>query len=122
MMSIIHVTNGDHAAETLREALKLAERDERVIALKDDLAVGQLQGRRRRAGIRAALFWRHVLTREVRLQAELGQQEALLRELVRDDGQIVIWHGQSASDQLALRRVAYHAAQRAAATERSQAL
>ncbi len=42
-MSIIHVTNGDHAADTLREALKLAERDERVIALKDDLAVGPLK-------------------------------------------------------------------------------
>ena len=27
---------------------------------------------------------------------------------MRDDAQIVIWHGQSASDQLALRRVAYH--------------
>src|SRR5471032_20204 len=44
LMSTIHVTNGDHAAEILREALQTAARDERVIPLKDDLAVGQLRG------------------------------------------------------------------------------
>ena len=107
-MSIIHVTNGDHAADTLREALKLAERDERVIALKDDLAVGPLKNVDDAPDTRIA-FWRHVLTRDsIDFEAEFGQQEALLRSLVRDDAQIVIWHGQSASDQLALRRVAYH--------------
>jgi len=32
-MSTIHVTNGDHAADTLREALHLADQNDRVVAL-----------------------------------------------------------------------------------------
>ncbi len=107
-MSIIHVTNGDHAADTLREALKLAGRDERVVALKDDLAVGPLKGVDDAPDTRAT-FWRHVLTRDgIDFESEFEQQEAQLQSLVRNDAQIVVWHGQSASDQLALRRVAYH--------------
>ena len=35
-------------------------------------------------------------------------QDALVDSLVRDEAQVVIWHGQSAADQLTLRRVAYH--------------
>lgn len=103
----IHVTNGDHAAEILREALQLGARDERVIALKDDLAVGQLRGIDDNSEARA-LFWQHVLN-EAKFDfiAKLKEQDALLRELVQESGQVVVWHGQSAADQLTLRRVAY---------------
>lgn len=107
-MSIIHVTNGDHAADTLREALKLAGRDERVVALKDDLAIGPIRNVDDAPDTRAA-FWRHVLARDgIDFEAEFEQQETQLQGLVRNEAQIVVWHGQSASDQLALRRVAYH--------------
>ncbi len=106
-MSIFHVTNGDIAAESLREALRLAERDERVVPLKDDLAVGQLRGIDDNSENRA-LFWQHVLS-EAKFDfiAKLKEQDALLHEIVGDSGQVVVWHGQSAADQLTLRRVAY---------------
>ncbi|SAL42994.1 hypothetical protein AWB69_04338 [Caballeronia udeis] len=106
-MSTIHVTNGDHAAEILREALQTAARDERVIPLKDDLAVGQLRGIDDNPETRA-LFWQQVLIEhKFDFISKLKEQDALLRELAQDSGQVVIWHGQSASDQLTLRRVAY---------------
>ena len=106
-MSTIHVTNGDHAAEILREALPTAGRSERVIPLKDDLAVGQLRGVDDNPETRA-MFWQQVLNEQkFDFISKLKEQEALLRELAQDSGQVVIWHGQSASDQLTLRRVAY---------------
>jgi Protein of unknown function/Domain of unknown function (DUF1835) len=104
----LHVTNGDHAADTLREALDIADRGERVIPLKDDLAVGQLKGIDDNPEMRA-LFWQQVLIEhKLDFIAKLREQDALLRELVQESGQVVIWHGQSAADQLTLRRVAYH--------------
>ena len=106
-MSTIHVTNGDHAAEILREALHSAARDERVIPLKDDLAVGHLRGIDDNPETRA-LFWQQVLNEhKLDFIAKLREQDMLLRELAQDTGQVVIWHGQSAGDQLTLRRVSY---------------
>jgi hypothetical protein len=106
-MSTIHVTNGDHAAEILREALQVAARDERVIPLKDDLAVGHLRGIDDSPETRA-LFWQQVLNEQkFDFISKLKEQDGLLRELAQGSGQVVIWHGQSAADQLTLRRVAY---------------
>jgi hypothetical protein len=106
-MSTIHVTNGDHAAEILREALHAAARDERVIPLKDDLAVGHLRGIDDNPETRA-LFWQQVLSEQkLDFISKLKEQDMLLRELAQGAGQVVIWHGQSAGDQLTLRRVAY---------------
>jgi hypothetical protein len=108
LLRTIHVTNGDHAADTLREALDLAHRDDHVIPLKDDLAVGQLKGIDDNPEMRA-LFWQQVLIEhKLDFIAKLREQDALLRELVQESGQVVIWHGQSAADQLTLRRFAYH--------------
>jgi hypothetical protein len=107
LMSTIHVTNGDYAAEILREALNAVSRDERVIPLKDDLAVGHLRGIDDNPETRA-LFWQQVLDEhKVDFISKLKEQDALLRELAQGTGQIVVWHGQSAGDQLMLRRVAY---------------
>jgi len=106
-MNTIHVTNGDCAADTLAKALRLAERDEQVIALRDDLAVGPLRDIDDSPLARAA-FWRQVSNSPSDLEHELQGQLALLGRLARGDGQIVVWHGQSAADQLTLRRVAYH--------------
>jgi len=107
LMSTIHVTNGDYAAEILREALNAVSCDERVIPLKDDLAVGHLRGIDDNPETRA-LFWQQVLDEhKVDFISKLKEQDALLRELAQGTGQVVVWHGQSAGDQLMLRRVAY---------------
>ncbi|WP_250465895.1 MULTISPECIES: DUF1835 domain-containing protein [unclassified Caballeronia] len=106
-MTTIHVTNGDSAALSLTEALRLADRPDRVIPLRDDLAVGPLRDADDTSLTRAA-FWRQVLTSTNEFEDELEAQQALLTRLVRGDAQIVVWHGQSAADQLTLRRVAYH--------------
>jgi hypothetical protein len=106
-MNTIHVTNGDCAAQSLTEALRRAERDERVIALRDDLAVGPIRDIDE-SPLARATFWRQVLNSAVDLEDELEAQQAIFGRLARGDGQIVVWHGQSAADQLTLRRVAYH--------------
>jgi hypothetical protein len=106
-MNTIHVANGDCAAQSLVQALKFAERDERVVTLRDDLAVGPLRDIDESAFARAA-FWRQVLNSAFDFEEELEGQQALLGRLARDEAQVVVWHGQSARDQLMLRRVAYH--------------
>ncbi|MEA3129237.1 MAG: hypothetical protein QOF46_1032, partial [Paraburkholderia sp.] len=58
-MSTIHLTNGDVAAESLRAALRDAGRDDRVHALRDDLAVGPLRGVDDAPHVRAD-FWDRV--------------------------------------------------------------
>ncbi|MFM0414649.1 DUF1835 domain-containing protein [Paraburkholderia aromaticivorans] len=107
-MSTIHLTNGDVAAESLRTALREAGRDERVHALRDDLAVGPLRGVDDGPDVRAD-FWERVSadTRRDFLR-EFREQAAALENVARDDANVVVWHGDSASDQLMLRRVCYH--------------
>ena len=106
-MNTIHVANGDCAAQSLTEALRRAEREDRVIALRDDLAVGPIREIDESASARAA-FWRQVLNSATDFEGELEEQLEVLARLARGDAQIVVWHGQSAADQLTLRRVAYH--------------
>ncbi|WP_244847406.1 DUF1835 domain-containing protein [Caballeronia sp. SL2Y3] len=105
-MNTIHVTNGDCAADALTHALRLAERTDQVIALRDDLAVGPLRDIDESPVARAA-FWRQVSSTPADIEDQLQSQLALLGRLARGDGQVVVWHGQSAADQLTLRRVAY---------------
>lgn len=107
-MSTIHLTNGDVAAESLRTALRDAGRDERVHPLRDDLAVGPLRGADDGPDVRAD-FWERVSadTRRDFLR-EFREQVAALENVARDDANVVVWHGESASDQLMLRRVCYH--------------
>jgi hypothetical protein len=106
-MNTIHVANGDSAAHSLTEALRRAEREDRVIMLRDDLAVGPLRDVDDSVLARAA-FWRQVLNSAIDFEDELEEELAVLARLARGDAQIVVWHGQSAADQLTLRRVAYH--------------
>jgi hypothetical protein len=87
--------------------LRRAERDERVIALRDDLAVGPIRDIDE-SPLARATFWRQVLNSAIDFEGELEEQQALFGRLARGDDQIVVWHGQSAADQLTLRRVAYH--------------
>ena len=106
-MNMIHVTNGDNAAQSLTGALRLAGRNDQVIALRDDLAVGPIRDVDESPDARAT-FWRQVWNSAVDFEAELKTQQTLFGRLARGDAQVVVWHGQSAADQLTLRRVAYH--------------
>jgi Domain of unknown function (DUF1835)/Protein of unknown function len=106
-MSTIHLTNGDVAAESLRLALRQTDRDDRVHALRDDLAVGPLRGIDEGQDVRAE-FWERVNAGEPRdFIHEFSEQAAALQAIVGGDANLVVWHGESASDQLMLRRVCY---------------
>jgi hypothetical protein len=107
-MSTIHLTNGDVAADALRDALRQAGRNERVVALKDDLAVGPLRGIDDAPDVRAE-FWQHVYGDSERsFSREFDEQAAALAAVVSERSPVVVWHAQSAADQLMLRRVCYH--------------
>ncbi len=107
-MAYLHVVNGDHAADLLNEALVKAGRDDRVVCLRDDLAVGPLEGIDDDPAARIA-FWQTVLDEPERdLREEFDAQAASLAELAQTRVEIAVWHGQSAADQLTLRRVAFH--------------
>jgi hypothetical protein len=107
-MSTIHLTNGDVAAESLRAALREAGRDERVHALRDDLAVGPLRGVDDGPEVRAE-FWDRVSADTKRdFLREFREQATALDKIARDVANLVIWHAESAADQLMLRRVCYH--------------
>jgi hypothetical protein len=107
-MAYLHVVNGDHAADLLKDALATAGRDDLVVCLRDDLAVGPLDGIDNQPQSRLA-FWQTVLEDPERdLRGEFEAQAAALAELAQARPEVVVWHGQSAADQLMLRRVAYH--------------
>ncbi|KVV48129.1 hypothetical protein WT27_04320 [Burkholderia territorii] len=107
-MSTIHVIQGGTAAASLREALAQAGRDERVVGLLDDLAVGPLKGADETPDTRAA-FWHRVLGDQIPdWNAEIEAEFARLEQLVMDTDQVVVWHAPSVGDKLLLRRVAYH--------------
>ncbi|HEY2000005.1 DUF1835 domain-containing protein [Paraburkholderia sp.] len=113
-MSTIHLTNGDVAADSLRTALHQAGRNERVLALRDDLAVGPLRGVDDTPNVRAD-FWQRVIgdgaphadaPRDY--LREFRDQAAALEQIAAEQSQVAVWHAESASDQLTLRRVCYH--------------
>ncbi|WP_133649501.1 DUF1835 domain-containing protein [Paraburkholderia flava] len=107
----IHITNGDVAAESLRTALRAAncdDRNDRVLSLRDDLAVGALRGIDESPDVRAE-FWQRVAGDSTRdLTAEFAEQLVELERVTGADSHVVIWHAESAADQLTLRRVCYH--------------
>ncbi|HEX3382949.1 MAG TPA: DUF1835 domain-containing protein [Paraburkholderia sp.] len=106
-MSTIHLTNGDVAAESLRTALTQVGRDDRVQPLRDDLAVGPLRGVDDGPHVRAE-FWERVSADTQRdFVREFREQAAVLDGLATSTANLVVWHGESASDQLMLRRVCY---------------
>jgi len=107
-MSTIHITNGDVAANSLRKALVQARRADSVLALRDDLAVGRLHGIDDQPQGRAE-FWQIVSGDTTRdFVAEFASHAAELQAVVDASTHVVVWHGQSAADQLTLRRVCFH--------------
>jgi len=106
-MGTIHVIQGESAAASLRTALAEAGRDDRVIGLLDDLAVGPLRGIDESPDVRAA-FWQRVLGDRVPdWKDEVEGEFARLDAPAMDDGQVVTWHAHNVAEQLLLRRVAY---------------
>ncbi|WP_087721984.1 DUF1835 domain-containing protein [Pandoraea sp. PE-S2T-3] len=106
-MNTIHVVCGDVAAQQLRAAMAQALRADPVLVLRDDLAVGPLREIDENERQRAA-FWQRVVPSAGRDYAgELREELASLQRLVEGDNAVVCWHGDSASDQLTLRRVAF---------------
>ncbi|TXC88311.1 DUF1835 domain-containing protein [Paraburkholderia azotifigens] len=107
-MSTIHITNGDVAADSLRKALEQASRTGAVLALRDDLAVGPLQGIDDTPQVRAD-FWQRASGDDARdFLGEFEAQATSLKAVVDGATHVVVWHGQSAADQLTLRRVCFH--------------
>ncbi|MNS79188.1 hypothetical protein D3C72_1128350 [compost metagenome] len=107
-MQYIHVVNGDVAGNTLRQALAQAARPDPVVVLRDDLAVGPIADVDSTGLIRSG-FWQRVAPHtDIDFAAEMRQALDQRQSLRRADMEVAIWHGQSASDQLMLRRVVFH--------------
>lgn len=106
-MNTIHVVCGDFAAQQLRAAMALAQRADPVLILRDDLAIGPVREIDENERQRAA-FWQRVAPSAGRDYAgQLREELASLQRLAEGDNAVVCWHGDSASDQLTLRRVAF---------------
>ncbi|VVE00227.1 DUF1835 domain-containing protein [Pandoraea anhela] len=106
-MNTIHVVCGDIAAQQLRAAMAQAQRADPVLVLRDDLAIGPLREIDENERQRAA-FWQRVAPSAGRDYAgELREALVSLQRLVEGDNAVVCWHGDSACDQLMLRRVAF---------------
>lgn len=107
-MQYIHVVNGDVAGNTMRQALAEAARPDPVVVLRDDLAVGPLSDIDSTGLIRSG-FWQRVAPHsDIDFAAEMRQALDQLQDVRKSETEVAIWHGQSASDQLMLRRVVFH--------------
>ena len=107
-MQYIHVVNGDVAGATLKQALAQAGRPDSVVVLRDDLAVGPLVDVDSVAMARSGFWQRVAPNSNIDFAAEMRDALAALADLRDATTEGAIWHGQSASDQLMLRRVAFH--------------
>ena len=107
-MQYIHVVNGDVAGATLKQALAQAGRHDSVVVLRDDLAVGPLVDVDSVAMARSGFWQRVAPNSNIDFAAEMRDALASLADLRDATTEVAIWHGQSASDQLMLRRVAFH--------------
>lgn len=107
-MNLIHIVNGDDAAHALGQALALAAPRDRIVVFRDNLTVGPLRSIDDSHDSRAA-FWQRVHGGKLCERAEpLDEANAMLRQLVGEHDQVVVWHSPVVSDQLLLRRVAFH--------------
>lgn len=103
----LHMVCGDGAAEALKRAMDagvLAE--DEVLAMPDDLAVGPLSDVDSPPCAQRAAFW-HTLGGEALRYREIAIELATGVEWLRNPSvaEVTLWHGDSASEQLLLRRV-----------------
>jgi hypothetical protein len=112
-MDYIHVVNGDPAARLLADVLAGVGRKDRIVVLRDDLALGPLRAIDDASTARIA-FWQRALGAGEHGIAQtvvdaFDANAAMLHDLAAEDTtEVVLWHAQNASDQLMLRRIAYH--------------
>lgn len=102
-----HLTCGDLAAENVRPLLSA---DDDVRVLRDDLAIGPLADIECAPCTARVHFWNSLwpaaLEPRPDFQTSLVEDAAWLAALGRQTRQVTVWHGDSASEQLLLARVA----------------
>jgi len=107
---VLHLTCGDLAGESVRALLAGHEPGAQVRVLRDDLAVGPLSDVDSMPCVARAAFWERVWPAEVAprpaFAEELEADSIWLNELPGHATAVTVWHGDSASEQLLLARVA----------------
>lgn len=105
-----HLVCGDNAAEGVGFVLGETVAREYLRVLRDDLAVGPLKDIEQPPCTRRAAFWRAVWPDAVQpvpdFEVGLGADAQWLAGLVGQPHAVTVWHGDSASEQLLLARVA----------------
>lgn len=105
-----HLVCGDNAVEGVAFALGETVPRECLRVLRDDLAVGPLKGIEQPPCTRRAAFWRAVWPKAVQpapdFEAGLDEDARWLAGLAGQSQAVTVWHGDSASEQLLLARVA----------------
>ncbi|MFZ5960638.1 DUF1835 domain-containing protein [Pseudomonas knackmussii] len=104
---MLHLVCGDYAAEVLRAAMASgALPPAPVRVMPDDLAVGPLHGVDAPPCLERARFW-HQLGADVLTDRAIATELSADAEWLRapDAERLCLWHGDSASEQLLLRRV-----------------
>ncbi|WEJ71310.1 DUF1835 domain-containing protein [Pseudomonas sp. PSE14] len=103
----LHLVCGDGAAHALRRAVEAGVLvEKRIRVMPDDLAVGPLSDVDSPPCQQRATFWRELggdALREREIAVELATDANWLRS--PDAAIVTLWHGDSASEQLLLRRV-----------------
>jgi len=107
---MLHLTCGDLAGNSVRALLAGCEPDAQVRVLRDDLAVGPLSDVDRLPCAARVAFWEQVWPAEVAPRPAFADElvaDAVWRtELAEQTAAVTVWHGDSASEQLLLARVA----------------
>lgn len=104
-----HVLCGDVAARQLSPLIKRDDSTQ-IKVLRDDLAVGPLQDVDRPPCAARVAFWQSVWPEEARAELDLSllsSDAQWLQALPQQPYSVTVWHGDSASEQLMLARVAF---------------
>lgn len=107
---MLHLTCGDLAGDSVRALLARLEPEVQVRVLRDDLAVGPLNDVDRAPCAARAAFWERVWPAEATprpaFSIDLAADALWLAELSEQAAAVTVWHGDSASEQLLLARIA----------------
>lgn len=105
-----HLVCGDAAVEGVTFVLGQTVADDSLRVMRDDLAVGPLADIEQPPCTDRAAFWSAVWPEAMRpipdFSADLSADARWLAELSRQTRPVTVWHGDSASEQLLLARVA----------------